>query len=235
MVKYKQEVIPMDKVINQSYNVRLYLCAMSIVILIVLLISSLLNKKNKTTKLLFVLSISLLISINILEIVIDYFKGYVRNYPFIYNILWMKDICISMLMFTLCIYICTEVSVLTQKKIIVFLSVLVLTIIAIIVGYACELIVDKNNIYKKESLSFISYIPFYAFVIYIGINAFITKNQSDGLIPLLISAIVIIITLLGELSSQKYFVISLESVLTIMILIIYNFLYNVNKSKELIK
>ena len=82
----------MLKEIDQKSIVKLYLCIMCIAILVVILLSCLFKKNNKEKKILFSSSICLLISINILEIIINYYKGYVRNYPFLYDIVCVKDI-----------------------------------------------------------------------------------------------------------------------------------------------
>ena len=108
----------MLKEIDQKSIVKLYLCIMCIAILVVILLSCLFKKNNKEKKILFSSSICLLISINILEIIINYYKGYVRNYPFLYDIDCVKDILGNLFIFSLGTYICYETSLLSKNKLI---------------------------------------------------------------------------------------------------------------------
>lgn len=135
----------MLKEIDQKNIVKLYLCIMCIAILVVILLSCLFKKNNKEKKILFSSSICLLISINILEIIINYYKGYVRNYPFLYDIVCVKDILGNLFIFSLGTYICYETSLLSKNKLIIASIILMLTLVATIVGYEEEVIVFKKT------------------------------------------------------------------------------------------
>ncbi|OLA11025.1 MAG: hypothetical protein BHW12_00100 [Coprobacillus sp. 28_7] len=200
----------MLKEIDQKSIVKLYLCIMCIAILVVILLSCLFKKNNKEKKILFSSSICLLISINILEIIINYYKGYV----------------------TLGTYICYETSLLSKNKLIIASIILMLTLVAIIVGYEEEVIVFKKNIYNYNTFFFIRYILFYIYVIYQTIESIISKKEINNLIPIFVSVIIIMLALIQETSKKTPMINSFESMLTIIILIIFNFIYN---KKELIK
>ena len=222
----------MLKEIDQKSNVKLYLCIMCIAILVVILLSCLFKKNNKEKKILFSSSICLLISINILEIIINYYKGYVRNYPFLYDIVCVKDILGNLFIFSLGTYICYETSLLSKNKLIIASIILMLTLVVTIVGYEEEVIVFKKNIYNYNTFFFIRYIFFYIYVIYQTIESIISKKEINNLIPIFVSVIIIMLALIQETSKKTPMINSFESMLTIIILIIFNFIYN---KKELIK
>lgn len=222
----------MLKEIDQKNIVKLYLCIMCIAILVVILLSCLFKKNNKEKKILFSSSICLLISINILEIIINYYKGYVRNYPFLYDIVCVKDILGNLFIFSLGTYICYETSLLSKNKLIIASIILMLTLVATIVGYEEEVIVFKKNIYNYNTFFFIRYIFFYIYVIYQTIESIISKKEINNLIPIFVSVIIIMLALIQETSKKTPMINSFESMLTIIILIIFNFIYN---KKELIK
>lgn len=90
----------------------------------------------------------------------------------------------------------------------------------------------QKNIYNYNTFFFIRYIFLYIYVIYQTIESIISKKEINNLIPIFVSVIIIMLALIQETSRNLPMINSFESMLTIIILIIFNFIYN---KKELIK